>query len=240
VKQGSKVVTAFPIPDAAPPPVAEAYARFDQAAQKWATIGGELEEAEAGVEHARLEDAEAIAAQYEKDGSLPNDSAKHEREALARAGALRRLLDAAATTVDEAGNDLLGPIAEAREAWLAQLEAAKADALDAYQAGLADTCEALAEHQRLKAAVGWLERFDAGEARVGRVRGVHARGPHAFVEDHLGGEHDVTKLLELASHVGEPSAAERRAARHAEAEARSAEEQKALVTRPGHRRRSFA
>lgn len=216
MKFGKNIVTVFELPPEAPPAVAEAKQKFDELATRWAALGDNLGDAEAEVEPAKVKDAEAIATAFEKNGSPPKDLSKHERDALAKVAGLRRVLKAAETSVDEAGNAMLGPIEAARTSWIGTLRPVVDEKHDRYQTAIAEARKALAELQTAKAAVNWLENFEVNEARAyRRTRSFLVKGPRALVEDHIGTQHDAAVLLELAARVGEPTGAERRAARHA-------------------------
>jgi hypothetical protein len=212
-QSGGDVIVAYGVPPNPPPGVSKALAEFDRLGDDWARLQGELEDAKTAVEVAQKEDTEAAAAAF-TTGQDVEEPDRRERAALVKVRAIQRMLEGAAVAVDQAGNDLLGPIAEAREEWLATLTDEQEAASAAYAAAIAKAKAALDKIKKTSGAIGWLERFDAGQARVGRDRGWHGGG-RAEVEDELGRKFDPSSLLVMAAKVNEPTAAEQRAANRA-------------------------
>jgi hypothetical protein len=162
---GRGVVASFTIPPGAPPEVAEAQARFDQVAARWAERAGELTDAEAAVETAREKDRQAAVEAALAGKDLDGDLSKNESDALVKADALKRTLPALEQALDEAGNALAQAIAPVAERWAAGLEVERDEAAARYLAAVEEAQTALDELGKAESARVWLVDFDEGIAR---------------------------------------------------------------------------
>jgi hypothetical protein len=142
---------------------------------------------------------------------------KHERKAAAKLAVLRRALPAFEQAVDEAGNAMLGPIAEGVEGWASELDAEAAEAAARYEAALAEARAALDELGRARSAVEWLRDFDQGAARTGKGRAGMGRSALGPYRSRISSAGSMTReLLTLAAKASAgviPSLEERREAR---------------------------
>jgi hypothetical protein len=152
------------------------------------------------------------------EGGDLSDVNAYEREARARLDALRRALPALEQALDEAGNAMLGPIAEAAESWAAERDAEAEEAAGRYEEALAEAGAALDELGRARSAALWLRDFHQGAAATGHAPGWLGKvaAPAVTVEDHVGRQFDARELLSLAARAsagGLQSLEERREAR---------------------------
>jgi hypothetical protein len=213
---GFGVIAAFRLPPGAPEAVAEAQERFEYVANRYAEHMGRIEDAQAAVD-AR----EAVQAALE--GGDLSDVNAYEREARAKLDALRRALPALEQAADQAGNAMLGPIAEAAESWVTELDSEAAEDAARYEEALAEAGAALDELGRARSAALWLRDFDQGMAATGNDQGWHGKvaAPAVMVEDAVGRQFDARELLGLAARAsagGLQSLEERRHARDEEAQ----------------------
>jgi hypothetical protein len=187
--------------------VAAVQETFNDVANRYAALQGELEDALEAVERAKEADAQKAADAFLDGKPTPKVLDAQEREALAKVAGLRAALSAAAAAVDSAGNKLVRSIPAEREAWLGELRAKQAATTERYLAAVAEARAAFAELVPLHGAAAWLERFDAGQALAGRDRGWHGRGQLRVDGEGFGpyrDEQNPAKLLELAAKVGAP------------------------------------
>jgi hypothetical protein len=220
---GFGVIASFRLPPGAPEAVQEAQERYESVADRYAEHMGRIEDAEAAVEAAKAKDArEAVTAAME--GGDLSDVNVYEREARSRLDALRRALPALEQALDEAGNAMLGPIAEAAESWATEIDSEAEEAGTRYEEAVAEAGAALDELGRARSAAAWLRAFDAGQASGGHEgAGWHGKvaAPAVTVEDMVGRQFDARELLSLAARAsagGLQSLEERREQRHAEAQ----------------------
>lgn len=202
-QSGSGVIAAYAIPPNPPAEVAEALAGFNRIGDQYGRLVGELEDATAAVEAARAEDTRAAAAAF-AEGKTVEDATAREREAQAKVAELRSLLAGAEVAVGQAGDALLPLIAEAREAWAAELQSAEQEAAERYDAAVAEARNALELLGKARSAVTWLRDFDAGAARVGQIPGYHGKAQPITAETLRGQQHDVRDLLALAAEATGP------------------------------------
>ena len=161
-------IASFTIPPHPPAPVAEAYAEYDRVANQWAALIGEISDAEEAGRKAKSDAKAAVTAAAVAGKQSKVSIVGVEEEHLGRVAELRERAGAIALAVDEAGNSLVQAIARNQEPWLANLADAEADAAKRVAAALKATRQALADLTPARAAVGWLQAFDAAQARVGR------------------------------------------------------------------------
>jgi hypothetical protein len=160
-------VAAFQIAPNAPRAVREAWQRFERVTDAWAETGGAIQDAEAEGRQVVAE-ATRIATQEGKAGKPLPDLSAIQREQDERMATLRAQEEAQSQAVDELGNDLADEIHEHRSAYRRAQGQAEAKVHDTLQALLVQVRQALTELAQARAAVEWLDDFDAGEARVGR------------------------------------------------------------------------
>lgn len=200
---GVGVITAFNVPQGAPAPVTEAMEEFNRIGDHYGRLAGELEDAEAALEAARAEDVEAAAAAY-AEGRTVEDATARERTAQGKVAALRTALKGAEVAADRAGDALLTPISEAREAWLAEAERAEEEAASRYDEAVAEARAALDALGKARSAVTWLRGFDANVARAGEYVSYLGKSEPIFAESLRGHKEDVRALLALAAEATAP------------------------------------
>lgn len=198
-------IAQFPLPAEAPQAVADAAARFEQLADQWATLRGEISDAREGAAKAKA-DAIRMAADQYAAGETPVDVKAVELAEAARIEAMRAQLEALGVALDEAGNELAAEIAAHREEWVAALEPAAAAAASRYDAAIREAQEALRELGPALRAVSWLREFDAGEARVGAAvafLGGRIILDHRFIGS-MRNDYDAAEVLAAAAKATAP------------------------------------
>jgi hypothetical protein len=160
-------VAAFQIAPNAPRAVLEAWQRFEQVADAWGESRGTIQDAEAEGRQAVAEATRAATAAAKAGKPVPDVFAV-QREQDERMAALRAQAQVQSDALDEVGNELAEAIHEHRTAYRRAQIQREAKARDALAALLAQVREALTDFAQARAAIEWLDAFDAGEARVGR------------------------------------------------------------------------
>lgn len=196
-------VLSFNLPPDPPKKAQAAIEHFDDVAMRYAALLGELEDARVAVNAGKVKDSTEMAAAFARGEDAVLKST-HADKAQAALDGIAGTLKAVEPVVDEAGNAMLEAVAEVRDEWVASLEKAAEKHLAAYRKAVAAAQEALAPYTKLQGAIVFLDDFDAGEARIGRMSGWHGQGR---VRVRSGGwhdeEHDPGDLLTLVAKVGE-------------------------------------
>lgn len=163
-----KPVAAFSIaPSPRPDAVDEAYADFERLGTRYGELIGELDDAKAELVQA---DRDAIrnAADALTAGREPKDIDKARDKVEARIIELGRKITAAEIAVDEAGNRLAEAIGKHRAEWLEKLAASEEQATRDLGDALLAARRALQVLGPARRAREWVQKFDVGQARVGK------------------------------------------------------------------------
>jgi hypothetical protein len=185
-----------------PADVAEVWRRYDTSADLAARLQGEIKDAAEGIKPAQRLDAEELAEKLRKNPDAPI-TRKHEDALRAKLADLETRRKAALINADVDGNTLADVVAQHRAAWHADLETAAAQAGARVKALVAELDVAIKEYGVAQSGATWLSRFDAGQAKGGRLMGFSGRGVDPVIEARAG-SNPVSAILPLVAASVDP------------------------------------
>ncbi len=167
---GNKTVTSFSVPPFAPAPVAEAYARYNDAGDAYGAKLGEIHDLKSERERARANAKRAAidAAKGVGGAVVTVSTADIEREYAEKIQTATDELDVLDAAVHELGNEFAIAAATHRAEWLKALAAAETEAVARLAAALKEARSALVNLAPARGAVDWLTTFDHTQAIHGQ------------------------------------------------------------------------
>jgi hypothetical protein len=164
-KYANEPILKFDTPTAGRPKnIADAQARFDASATRYAKLKGEKKESSQAIEAAKKQDVSDLVERLRAGGEAKPEHS-HEAAARAKLAEIESTLTALAIVVDEDGDALVEAIGAEQEGWLATLRANDEAAASRFDELVAELEPVLVELGAARAAVDWLERYTVHDAK---------------------------------------------------------------------------